>query len=87
MRNPNEKLTIRKHQNYEWSTVLFNSDTGQLLPMLAGEKIELFKDEKGIMTIRATFQIENVELNSKDFDTLDMCGKVTLVEGNQKAPD
>jgi len=82
MRNPNEKLTITKHQNYEWSTVLFNSDTGQLLPMLAGEKIELFKDEKGIMTIRATFQIENVELNSKDFDTLDKNNYVRLVIGD-----
>jgi len=42
----------------------------------------LFKDEKGIMTIRATFQIENVELNSKDFDTLDKNNYVRLVIGD-----
>ena len=78
-----EKLRLTKHKNYEWSNALFNLETGDLLPMRPDCSVIIRRDKYGKLTVTATFNIENVELNTADFDELDKYGKVDLIVGDE----
>ena len=75
------KLSLAKPNNYEWSTVLFDSDTGKLIPMLSIFPSTVFRDENGRLILSAVFEVENLELNGADSVVFDSCGELELIKG------